>query len=198
MLTSEEAARRLGVKVPDALRLREPGAPRVSSGPGPAGSLFDLDEVEALATRSRGGRQTATRLATITTGVTQLDQSSAPSTGATGHRAGRGGELRGRGRDALAVRGRRGLAGARPRSVPADRHARPHAVGRGHVWGDRSAPLRSSPGRGGPAPPVGLTAALTEWLVGPHLAGGLRASIATRLPPRSHPGRDDGRCPRPR
>ena len=52
----------------------------LESHPDPArrGSLFDLDDIEALAARSRGGRQTATRLATITTGVTQLDQKLGP------------------------------------------------------------------------------------------------------------------------
>jgi citrate synthase len=46
--------------------------------PAARGSLFDLADVEALATRSRGGRQTATRLATITTAVTQLHQELGP------------------------------------------------------------------------------------------------------------------------
>ena len=39
---------------------------------GSCGSLFDPGEIERLAQRSRGGRQTESRLATITTGVTQL------------------------------------------------------------------------------------------------------------------------------
>ena len=78
MLTSEEAARRLGVKVPTLYAYVSRGL--LVSHPDPArrGSLFDLDQVEALATRSRGGRQTATRMATITTGVTQLDQELGP------------------------------------------------------------------------------------------------------------------------
>jgi citrate synthase len=73
MLTTEEAARRLGVKVPTLYAYVSRGL--LGSHPDPVrrGSLFDLDEVEALAARSRGGRQTATRLATVTTGVTQLD-----------------------------------------------------------------------------------------------------------------------------
>jgi citrate synthase len=78
MLTTEEAARRLGVKVPTLYAYVSRGL--LASHPDPArrGSLFDLDEVEALAARSRGGRQTATRLATVTTGVTQLDQRIGP------------------------------------------------------------------------------------------------------------------------
>jgi citrate synthase len=79
MLTTEEAARRLGVKVPTLYAYVSRGL--LASHPDPAarrGSLFDLDEVEALAARSRGGRQTATRLATITTAVTQLDQTIGP------------------------------------------------------------------------------------------------------------------------
>src|ERR1700722_3069601 len=78
MLTSEEAARRLGVKVSTLYAYVSRGL--LASHPDPArrGSLFDLDQVEALATRSRGGRQTATRMATITTGVTQLNQDLGP------------------------------------------------------------------------------------------------------------------------
>ncbi len=79
MLTTEEAARRLGVKVPTLYAYVSRGL--LESHPDPAarrGSLFDLAEIEALAVRSRGGRQTAARLATITTGVTQLDQELGP------------------------------------------------------------------------------------------------------------------------
>jgi citrate synthase len=78
MLTSEEAARRLGVKVSTLYAYVSRGL--LVSHPDPArrGSLFDLDQVEALAARSRGGRQTATRMATITTGVTQLNQELGP------------------------------------------------------------------------------------------------------------------------
>ena len=78
MLSTEEAARRLGVKVPTLYAYVSRGL--LASHPDPVrrGSLFDLAESEALATRSRGGRQTATRLATITTGVSQLDQLRGP------------------------------------------------------------------------------------------------------------------------
>ena len=78
MLTTEEAARRLGVKVPTLYAYVSRGLLESHPDPSRRGSLFDLDEIEALAARSRGGRQTATRLATITTGVTQLDQRLGP------------------------------------------------------------------------------------------------------------------------
>jgi citrate synthase len=78
MLTTEEAARRLGVKVSTLYAYVSRGL--LASHPDPVrrGSLFDLDDVESLAQRSRGGRQTATRLATVTTAVTQLDQRLGP------------------------------------------------------------------------------------------------------------------------
>ena len=78
MLTTEEAARRLGVKVPTLYAYVSRGL--LVSHPDPArrGSLFDFDDIERLAVRSRGGRQTATRLATVTTAVTQLDQQVGP------------------------------------------------------------------------------------------------------------------------
>jgi len=75
MLETEEAARRLGVKPSTLYAYVSRGL--VSSHPAPSGSgrrrsLFDVDEVERLARRSRGGRSVETRLATITTGITQL------------------------------------------------------------------------------------------------------------------------------
>ncbi len=78
MLTTEEAARRLGVKVPTLYAYVSRGLLASHPDPGRRGSLFDLDDIEGLAARSRGGRQTATRLATITTAVTQLDQQLGP------------------------------------------------------------------------------------------------------------------------
>ena len=78
MLTTEEAARRLGVKVPTLYAYVSRGLLVSHPDPGRRGSLFDLDDIESLAARSRGGRQTATRLATITTAVTQLDQRLGP------------------------------------------------------------------------------------------------------------------------
>ncbi len=85
MLTTEEAARRLGVKVPTLYAYVSRGVLASHRDPTGRGSLFDLADVEALATRSRGGRQTATRLATITTGVTQLHEDLGPIY--RGHRA---------------------------------------------------------------------------------------------------------------
>src|SRR5579859_6874152 len=78
MLTSEEAARRLGVKVPTLYAYVSRGLLESHRDPATRGSLFDLSEVEALATRSRAGKQTATRLATVTTAVTQLHQELGP------------------------------------------------------------------------------------------------------------------------
>jgi len=78
MLSTEEAARRLGVKVPTLYAYVSRGLLESHPDPARRGSLFDLDAIEALAARSRGGRQTATRLATITTAVTQLDQRLGP------------------------------------------------------------------------------------------------------------------------
>ena len=71
-LDSEEAARRLGVKVTTLYAYVSRGM--LSSQPAPAGrrSLFDVEEVERLARRSRQGKSVETRLATITTGITQL------------------------------------------------------------------------------------------------------------------------------
>jgi citrate synthase len=78
MLTTEEAARRLGVKVPTLYAYVSRGLLESHRDPSRRGSLFDLAQIEGLAARSRGGRQTATRLATITTAVTQLDQDLGP------------------------------------------------------------------------------------------------------------------------
>ncbi len=78
MLTTEEAARRLSVKVPTLYAYVSRGLLESHRDPTRRGSLFDLADIEGLAARSRGGRQTATRLATITTGVTQLDQDLGP------------------------------------------------------------------------------------------------------------------------
>ena len=78
MLTTEEAARRLGVKVPTLYAYVSRGLLESHPDPARRGSLFALEDIEGLAARSRGGRQTATRLATITTAVTQLDQQLGP------------------------------------------------------------------------------------------------------------------------
>ncbi len=72
MLESADAARRLGVKLPTLYAYVSRGL--LVSHPAPEGrrSLFAADDVEALAKRSRGGRTTETRLATVTTSTTQL------------------------------------------------------------------------------------------------------------------------------
>jgi citrate synthase len=72
MLESGEAARRLGVKLPTLYAYVSRGL--LPSHPAPEGrrSLFAAEDVEALAKRSRGGRTTDTRLATVTTSTTQL------------------------------------------------------------------------------------------------------------------------------
>src|ERR1700734_709345 len=72
MLESEEAARRLGVKVTTLYAYVSRGL--LVSHPSPEGrrSLFALDDVERLARRSRQGRTVETRLVSVTTGVTQL------------------------------------------------------------------------------------------------------------------------------
>ncbi|HLG66908.1 MAG TPA: citrate synthase, partial [Acidimicrobiales bacterium] len=72
MLESEEAARRLGVKLPTLYAYVSRGL--LVSHPSPDGrrSLFDLEDLEELSRRSRGARRTDARLATVTTAVTQL------------------------------------------------------------------------------------------------------------------------------
>jgi citrate synthase len=72
MLSSAEAARRLGVKVATLYAYVSRGMIASHRDPSGRGSLFELSDVENLVARSRGGRQTESRLATVTTGVTQL------------------------------------------------------------------------------------------------------------------------------
>jgi citrate synthase len=72
MLESEEAARRLGVKMSTLYAYVSRGLlPSYPSGESRR-SLFDLEDVERLARRSRSGKRVETRIASITTGVTQL------------------------------------------------------------------------------------------------------------------------------
>jgi citrate synthase len=78
MLPSEEAARRLGVKVSTLYAYVSRGLLASHPEPGGRRSLFDLADIERLAVRQRGGRQVESRLATITTGVTQLRQDDGP------------------------------------------------------------------------------------------------------------------------
>lgn len=71
-LDSEEAARRLGIKVATLYAYVSRGL--LSSYPTASGRRrrFDVEEVERLARRSRQGKAVETRMATITTGITQL------------------------------------------------------------------------------------------------------------------------------
>ncbi len=71
-MSSEEAALRLGVKVTTLYAYVSRGLLASHPEPGGRRSLFDLADIERLAVRQRGGRQVESRLATITTGVTQL------------------------------------------------------------------------------------------------------------------------------
>ncbi len=74
MLESEEAARRLGIKVNTLYAYVSRGL--LVSHPSPTGRrrLFDVEDVERLARRSRESRTIETRVATITTSVTQLTE----------------------------------------------------------------------------------------------------------------------------
>jgi citrate synthase len=74
MLESEEAARRLGVKVNTLYAYVSRGL--LVSHPAPTGRrrLFEIEDVERLARRSKEARPADTRVATITTSVTQLTE----------------------------------------------------------------------------------------------------------------------------
>jgi citrate synthase len=72
MLPSEEAARRLGVKVSTLYAYVSRGLLASHPEPGGRRSLFELSDIERMATRQRGGRPAESGLAAITTGVTQL------------------------------------------------------------------------------------------------------------------------------
>ena len=154
------------------------------SHPDPArrGSLFDLDQVEALAARSRGGRQTATRMATITTGVTQLNQELGPI-----YRGRLATELAGEWRfeDVAELlwqsRGRRSTGG-HPISVPVRSRPRFDRMRWALVVCGATDPLRSD--RRPPAVASAArraTAALAEVVGPPPTAGDGDRSIAARL-----------------
>ena len=74
MMTSEEAASRLGIKVTTLYVYVSRGL--LESHPDPASrrSLFAVEDVERLATRSRSGRRVESRLAVVTTSITLLDE----------------------------------------------------------------------------------------------------------------------------
>ncbi len=72
MLESDEAARRLGVKVSTLYAYVSRGLLVSHRAPSGRKSLFEFEEVERLARRSRQGKVVETRMATITTAITQL------------------------------------------------------------------------------------------------------------------------------
>ncbi|HEX3981933.1 MAG TPA: citrate synthase [Acidimicrobiales bacterium] len=72
MLESDEAARRLGVKVSTLYAYVSRGLLVSHAAPTGRRRLFEADEVERLARRSRQGKTVETRMATVTTGITQL------------------------------------------------------------------------------------------------------------------------------
>jgi citrate synthase len=74
MLQSEEAARRLGVKVSTLYAYVSRGLLASHPEPGGRRSLFALADIEHLARRRRRGEPAEIGLASITTGVTQLRQ----------------------------------------------------------------------------------------------------------------------------
>jgi citrate synthase len=74
MLESDEAARRLGVKVTTLYAYVSRGMLVSHRGPSGRRSLFDMDEVERLARRSKQGKAVETRMATVTTGITHLTE----------------------------------------------------------------------------------------------------------------------------
>jgi citrate synthase len=72
MLDSDEAARRLGVKVTTLYAYVSRGLLASHPAPGSRRSLFDLADIERLARRHRAGQPVEARLATVTTSVTRL------------------------------------------------------------------------------------------------------------------------------
>ena len=130
MLESEEAARRLGIKVATLYAYVSRGL--LVSHPAPDGrrSLFDVEDVERLVRRTRDSRRVEGRLATVSTSLTQLREDGGPIVPRPrGTRAGPRSQLR---------VGGRSLLGERPRPV-GGRAARPGSDG------DRARP----PGLGG-------------------------------------------------
>ncbi len=74
MLESDEAARRLGVKVTTLYAYVSRGMLVSHRSPSGRRSLFDVDEVERLARRSKQGKAVETRMVTVTTGITHLTE----------------------------------------------------------------------------------------------------------------------------
>lgn len=74
LIDSDEAARRLGVKLSTLYAYVSRGLLESRRSPDSRKSLFELGDVERLASRARRGRETETRLATINTSVTQIGE----------------------------------------------------------------------------------------------------------------------------
>jgi citrate synthase len=72
MLETEEAARRLGVKRDTLYAYVSRGQLVSHRSPDGRRSLFDVADIEQMARRARGGRRVESRLATVTTAITQL------------------------------------------------------------------------------------------------------------------------------
>jgi len=72
MLQSEEAARRLGIKLPTLYAYVSRGLLVSHRSPDGRRSLFDVEDVERLVRRTRDSRRVEGRLATVTTSLTQL------------------------------------------------------------------------------------------------------------------------------
>lgn len=72
MLTSDEAAARLGVKVSTLYVYVSRGLLTSHRAPDGRRSLFAVDDVEQLARRSRGGRSAGSRMAVVHTAITEL------------------------------------------------------------------------------------------------------------------------------
>ena len=72
MLTSDEAAARLGVKVSTVYVYVSRGLLESHRAPDGRRSLFAVDDVERLARRSRGGRSVPSRMAVVATSITEL------------------------------------------------------------------------------------------------------------------------------
>jgi citrate synthase len=81
MLESEEAARRLDVKIATLYAYVSRGLLHSYPSPDPNRSLFSFAEVEKLARRASRGRSSDLQLATITTGVTLLRPEGQPYVG---------------------------------------------------------------------------------------------------------------------
>ena len=69
--------RRLGVKLPTLYAYVSRGLLVSHPSDGGRRRLFDVDDVEHLARRSRGGRRVESRLASVTTGITQIREDGA-------------------------------------------------------------------------------------------------------------------------